>query len=158
MHFHTATLSAINSQVGWFGADHKIRLDANFFDDVFPAKPIAVFFHHAANKINCQIFIKTKFFKILPAVTKAAGPPFWSTEPRPCTNPSLISPPSGSKSQLSVRPISTVSICPSMARIFFPLPIRPITLPRPSILTSSNPASSICRLSSSLNLLLLRAH
>ena len=73
-----------------------------------------------------------------------ATPPFWSAAPRPWTNPSRTSPQKGSKVQLAALPTSTVSMWPSKAITRLPLPTRPMTLPRPSTVTSSKRAAFIC--------------
>ncbi len=85
-------------------------------------------------------------FIILAAYVALAMPPSWSDPPRPPMSWSSSKPSYGSKSQLSRLPMPTVSMWESMAMIFSPSPMKPMTLPRPSTLTSSKPSFSISAL------------
>ncbi len=60
---HPSAMSAIDIQISGFGTNHKIRPDAILFNDVFPAKSVAVLFHNATHKIYCQILIESQLLK-----------------------------------------------------------------------------------------------
>ncbi len=50
--FHTTAMSAIDAAVSGFGDDDKIGFDFIFFDDIFPAEAVAIFFHNGEGEVD----------------------------------------------------------------------------------------------------------